>query len=1368
MPVGPSPTDLQRKGSWPQCSPRSRSVDAAHGADSAAAHLGHRIKRPCRKRSASGVPSASLAPPRVESSPPRSMTLPSERSRLQEMIYAVALSEAVYRLVDDGPVAAVAHANHILSGVPSADIPPINVQCSLLSVPHRYLVAESKEVIMISFVGTKQIQDLLTDINYWQVPLTTADGAAWPSTDVPDGKPASNVLVHQGFMARSQHIPIKQLYEHARSSGKRLLLCGHSLGGAVATLCTLRLLGMDPEAASHIHCITFACVAIGNPEVMRMVHANGWSHLFQNFILPEDDVVRLALLMQLKGLPSVTREVAAHALAIPGLTTEPSGDPAPDQASIEHPNHQLLQSSLAFLNRFTIDDLTTLPFQTASPLAGSRGSAKQEQTRSHSESSRSYVHAPAAEPHNALHGNGLGATIRPSGGGVRGWNMPFQPHRRRSPALHAVGGRARSSSPQAGALSGRDRHSPRRFQGLRRGRSPGRGSKGVSHAAAGTVGPGFFGRDARGGDRVAAWQEGLARAYTEAGSRSLSAPAADTGAEPQRQVVLERLASVRSAMSDSDGMAVAASAAAAPAERRRRGAAAVAALTAARDRAGAGLAGLWSAAQTGAARFNDHYNVIPSYHPFGLQLYLNPQGVSVGLHSDDADMVSPSSSVDGATHSQPRHPAAERVAGDDLPGAVGDDLEHEVSDLVDRGALLPQQLQSRGRRGKVFHMHRMFNYRHRLLHLLSIMDVLPGPYVPAPACDPTAAGQVDADIGAVGDDAAVDEEQLDGGVVRLAGEIIPELQPSHVEVVVHPVALAVPGDGGGPAGGARRAPWARGARGQLPRQASPRYCDVDVCVRGSGLGFMSAAAVQVAATRVEADAHAAAASATEQCVRVRLPLAVVHSAAMRPGGEAVVSLRSDFAESQVQAHVRVPQCVVLGSSQDAVCDVMHAVAAAAPAEMHAEGAAGGGRNDATPRSWAQALRPMQLLQRLPWRSRPRSLDRAGEAALLEPPPVAACGGVRYVDGGWDFAMRRLSDAATTRSLFELAAVLQQQAWREQRAARRRGAASRADSGVANAFGALVSHVASSMSTMRVAVVHRMCMMRRGAWAAVLHMSALTARGIWRIQMSSGQAHMRMLAVQPRLTPAGARQVAAGRSPSASAPATVAAVPSHTVPTSDDPPMSSDDSTAESTGANGAVRRPRMRIPRAVRRHSARLFLDKAAAASAAAVGDDDAEADDDAGAHVAEFLYARDGDGLAAVRACLDTVLVVEDVQMWRGQRPPLPTRRRRRAVARVIDGALSRGAGVVLALSVPEPTGHGEAFEWLEEVRQMRAAYRLAGREHRVVVLDGSGGDENREAGPPACASLHNAVVSTLGTQGATDGAGADREGVALTSSKL
>ena len=61
---------------------------------------------------------------------------------------------------------------------------------------------------------------------------------------------------------------------------------GHSLGGAVAALCALRLLSTHAEAAAHVSCITFACVALGNQDVSRAVQSNGWSHLFHNFILP--------------------------------------------------------------------------------------------------------------------------------------------------------------------------------------------------------------------------------------------------------------------------------------------------------------------------------------------------------------------------------------------------------------------------------------------------------------------------------------------------------------------------------------------------------------------------------------------------------------------------------------------------------------------------------------------------------------------------------------------------------------------------------------------------------------------------------------------------------------------------------------------------------------------------------------------------------------------------------------------------------------------------------------------------------------------------------------------------------------------------
>lgn len=1053
-------------------------------------------------------------------------------------------------------------------------------------------------------------------------------------------------------------------------------------------------------------------------------------------------MVRLALLMQLKGLPSVTREVAAHALAMPGLSADTEAPTGSDQP--HHPNHQLLQSSLAFLNRFTIEDLTSLPF--ASVSAPGADADRKAHLRSTSDAG-AYMHVPAAEPQQQFDGAALAASIRPSGGGGRGWNIPFQAGRRWSPTM---GGRARSSSPPSGTLPGRDPPSPAYSQQPRRGRSPARGRKFAGHAVAGVMGSDYISSGLwRGADDAALLQAHTRQQRQHPQQRSVSAPPAEAGAAPHSDADLERLASMRSAISESDGMAVSGVATAGgPVDRRRRRAA-VAALAAARNRAGAKLAGLWSAAQSGAVRFNEHYNVIPSYHPFGLQLYLNPEGVSVGLHSDDVVAGSPPSSSGDSSHTgqspPPRHAAAERVSGDDLPGTVGDDLEQEVSDLVDRGALMPQPLQTGGGRGKVFHMHRMFNYRHRLLHLLSIMDVLPGPYVAPPVRDKGAGGRYgDAvDAGACEGCSEEAEEQLDAGVVRLAEEIIPELQPARVEVHVHPVRFEVRGGKGG--------------RGPAGVPVLARHCDADVCVQGSGLGFVSRATVQIAGAQVEVDAGAVAASATEQCMRVKLPLAVVQDAAMRPGGDAAVSLRSDFAESHAQAHVRVPQCVVVGSADDTVCGVMHAVATAAPVDMHADGTVTESRGEAAPRSWAQALRPMKILQRLPWRNRPRSLDRAGDAAPLEPAPVAMCGGVRYVDACWDFAMRRLSDAASARSLFELAAVLQQQTWREQLAERRRGSAVGAgsDAGMARALGSLMSHFRSRVSHMRVAVAHQLCMVRRGAWAAILHMSAMTTRGIWRMQLSNSQSRMRMLASHPTIV--RPRAVQPSREPPNAEPGAAAVVGTEAV---EDNGASSADSTAEETRRPSMVRRPRMRmrVPRALWKRSGRWFPERAAAAAPIGRGDGAAEAEDDGGTLVADCLYTPAASALQGVDACLDAVIVAEDVQLWRGQRPPVVARRRRRAVGRVVEAAIARGARVVLVLSVPEAAGEGQAFEWLEEVTQMRAAYGLQSVEHRVVVLDAAG-----ESGP-ACARLHNAVVSSLTGRSIDD----DEEDAVPMSSKL
>jgi len=49
-------------------------------------------------------------------------------------------------------------------------------------------------------------------------------------------------IAHQGFLARAKCIPAVELYKLAHKRGLKLVLCGHSLGGAVAVLATLAIL----------------------------------------------------------------------------------------------------------------------------------------------------------------------------------------------------------------------------------------------------------------------------------------------------------------------------------------------------------------------------------------------------------------------------------------------------------------------------------------------------------------------------------------------------------------------------------------------------------------------------------------------------------------------------------------------------------------------------------------------------------------------------------------------------------------------------------------------------------------------------------------------------------------------------------------------------------------------------------------------------------------------------------------------------------------------------------------------------------------------------------------------------------------------
>ncbi len=86
---------------------------------------------------------------------------------------------------------------------------------------------------------------------------------------------------------------------------------GHSLGGAVATLCTLRLLQQLPAPLHNtVTCYAFATPAIGNRALAHMVRARGWEERIKNYVTPEDPIPGL---LSNGRVPSPVTAAAARA-----------------------------------------------------------------------------------------------------------------------------------------------------------------------------------------------------------------------------------------------------------------------------------------------------------------------------------------------------------------------------------------------------------------------------------------------------------------------------------------------------------------------------------------------------------------------------------------------------------------------------------------------------------------------------------------------------------------------------------------------------------------------------------------------------------------------------------------------------------------------------------------------------------------------------------------------------------------------------------------------------------------------------------------------------------------------------------------------
>ncbi|MBA0846736.1 hypothetical protein Goshw_006437 [Gossypium schwendimanii] len=239
-------------------------------------------------------------------------------SDLQDILCCMVLSECVYKKPASEMMRAV---NKFKADFGGQVVSLERVQPSSDHVPHRYLLAEAGDTLFASFIGTKQYKDVMAGANILQGAIFNEDVDRIEVTEANRGerqkgngenksislgskpkqiKDRPEPAAHRGFLARAKGIPALELYRLAQKKKRKLVLCGHSLGGAVAALATLAILRVIAESSSskenekvHVKCITFSQPPVGNAALRDYVNRKGWQHYFKSYCIPEDLIPRI-------------------------------------------------------------------------------------------------------------------------------------------------------------------------------------------------------------------------------------------------------------------------------------------------------------------------------------------------------------------------------------------------------------------------------------------------------------------------------------------------------------------------------------------------------------------------------------------------------------------------------------------------------------------------------------------------------------------------------------------------------------------------------------------------------------------------------------------------------------------------------------------------------------------------------------------------------------------------------------------------------------------------------------------------------------------------------------------------------------------
>lgn len=189
----------------------------------------------------------------------------------EELLLALVFSQNMHDDVDD-----------VVQGVRSSlmDVSleaNVHVQLTRVGVKQQYMVAEVGDVVFLTLPGTRAMRDLLVDGNMSRRRIPYISG-----------------FVHGGFLEQSLSIPMEELYRlFVYKRRKRLILCGHSLGGALAVLCTIRMLQIldqNSRDMKMIRCFTFGSPGVGDEEVKRDIQGRGWGNEIVNIVVDDDPI----------------------------------------------------------------------------------------------------------------------------------------------------------------------------------------------------------------------------------------------------------------------------------------------------------------------------------------------------------------------------------------------------------------------------------------------------------------------------------------------------------------------------------------------------------------------------------------------------------------------------------------------------------------------------------------------------------------------------------------------------------------------------------------------------------------------------------------------------------------------------------------------------------------------------------------------------------------------------------------------------------------------------------------------------------------------------------------------------------------------